>query len=75
MYKKFKGLSKLVRTILLLIPFVNWIVEIVVRWDRAVKDSSLINIVLAIVFTFGGAIFGFIDLIYNIVTDKLLFLE
>ena len=64
MYKKFKGLSKLVRTILLLIPFVNWIVEIVVRWDRAVKDSSLINIVLAIVFTFGGAIFGFIDLIY-----------
>ena len=74
MYKKFKGLSKLVRTILLLIPFVNW-VEIVVRWDRAVKDSSLINIVLAIVFTFGGAIFGFIDLIYNIVTDKLLFLE
>ena len=75
MYAKFFKLTKLVRTILLVIPFCNWIVEIVIRWDRFLSKQTLENLLLAIVFTFGGLLLGYADLVYNIVKDKLLFVE
>lgn len=75
MYKKFLGLSKVVRVVLLIIPFVNWVTEIIIRWDRALNTKNIVDVVMAIVFTFGGAILGFVDLIYHIFTDKLLLVD
>ena len=75
MYKKFLGLSKVVRVVLLIIPFVNWVTEIIIRWDKALNTKNIVDVVMAIVFTFGGVILGFIDLIYHIFTDKLLLVD
>ena len=40
--------------ILLLIPFVGWVVEIIIRWSDVIKDSEPVKIVLALLFTFLG---------------------
>ena len=40
--------------ILLLIPFVGWVVELIIRWMDVVKDQEPLKIVLALLFTFFG---------------------
>ena len=37
MAKSFNSLPRLVQIILLFIPFVNWVVEILVRWSDALN--------------------------------------
>lgn len=74
-YKSFRDLPKLVRILLLLIPILNWITEVVIRWNHAKREGTNFYLVLAIIYTFFGQILGFVDLIYNIVYDKLLFME
>ena len=63
MKKWFNKQGKLVQLILLLIPITGWIVEILVRWEKALKTKGLLDIILAIIVTFGGAIIGLIDFI------------
>ena len=60
----FNRQSRLVQIILLLIPVVNWVVEIIVRW----------RLVICIVVTFLGLFVGWIDCIWVLVT-KHLFLQ
>lgn len=75
MAKKFYSLGLLVQIILLLIPFVNWIVELVVRWDNFLsKKDDMTALIVALLFTFFGAFLGFVDLIYFIITRKLILL-
>lgn len=74
-YKSFRDLPKLVRILLLLIPILNWITEVVIRWNHAKREGTNFYLALAIIYTFFGQILGFVDLIYNIVYDKLLFME
>ena len=72
----FHSQSKLVQIILLIIPFVGWIVDLLVRWSAFLKNQSLVNLVMALVVT----IFGFtwvltvIDAIWIALNNKL-FLE
>lgn len=64
MEKWFEKQSRLVQILLLLIPGVNWVVEILVRWDHALKKKSLFKIIIAIVVTFAGVFIGWLDCVW-----------
>jgi hypothetical protein len=60
----FNRQSRLVQLLLLLIPGVNWITELVVRWSTFLKYGGLIRLVVCLVVTFGGFVVGWLDLIW-----------
>jgi hypothetical protein len=64
MAKKFQQLSRLVQVILLLIPFVNWITEIVVRVSALIEKPDLRNIIGAILALVFGLIVGWLDIVW-----------
>lgn len=70
MYKEFNKLSRLVQLILLLIPFVGWITEIVVRWSKFLdkKDGmSLLCGILAFI-----PVFNFLDFFWVLLFHHLI---
>ena len=69
----FNRQSRLVQILLMLIPVVNWITEILVRWSAFLKTRSLITLVMAILVTFFGLAFGWIDLIWVLLFKHLIF--
>lgn len=73
--KWFQSQDRLIKIILLVIPFVNWIVEVLVRVSAIVRKPTQLNLIGLIVFIFGGWILGFIDLVFVIIQDKLLLFE
>ncbi len=68
--------SNIVKFILLILPFVGWVIELIIRWSQVLKDASVLNIVVALVYTFlGWAWFlGLIDAILVLLGNKMLFL-
>lgn len=64
--------SKLVQVLLLIIPVVNWFVEIIVRWSAVLRKGGLISIVIAIIVTFGGLFIGWLDAIWTLLFNKLI---
>ena len=70
--KWFNKQSRLIQIILLLIPFVNWVVEILVRVSALLRKPNLVN-ALGCVF---GIIFpivnGWIDLVWCLLFKHLL---
>ncbi len=73
--KWFYKQSKLVQIILLLIPFVNWIVEILVRVSIASKEGGLLNWLVFLFFLIFGIswVVELIDILAVVLTGKLLF--
>ena len=69
----FNRQSRLVQILLMLIPVVNWITEILVRWSAFLKTRSLITLVMAILVMFFGLAFGWIDLIWILLFKHLIF--
>ncbi len=69
----FNKQSRLIQILLLLIPVVNWVTEILVRWSAALKTKSLITIVVAILVTFFGLVFGWVDLVWCLLFKHLIF--
>lgn len=63
MAKKFQQLPRLVQFLLLLIPFVNWITEIVVRLSALLAKPDVRNI-LGFIFGLIIPVFGWLDLIW-----------
>ena len=72
MDKWFHSQSRLIQVILLLIPFINWIVELLVRWSAVLKKGGIIRVVIAIIVTFGGLIIGWLDAIWTLLFNKLI---
>lgn len=70
----FNRQSRLVQLVLLLIPFVNWIVELVVRWSTFLKKGGIIRLVVCLIATFIGPLFGWMDFIW-VLLFKQLFLQ
>lgn len=70
--RMFENLPRLIQLILLLIPGVNWVTEVLVRWSHALRTESLIKYVMAIVVTLFGIVFGYIDLIWCLLFKHLL---
>lgn len=68
--------SKIVQIVLLIIPFVGWIVDLLVRWSAFLKNQSLVNLVMALVITLLGEfwILTILDAVMIVLNDKL-FLE
>lgn len=56
----FNKQSRIVQLILLLIPVVNWIVELVVRWSTWAQKGGLVRLVICILTIVFGIIFGWI---------------
>lgn len=71
--KWFYKQSKLIQLLLLLIPFVNWVIEVALRWSAYGKHGGLITLVCALLATFTFGVFGWIDLVWLILFDHLLF--
>lgn len=69
----FNKLPRLVQIILLLIPGVNWVTEIVVRWSAFLTTKSLFTLIFAIVVTIAGLVFGWVDLIWVLLFKHLIF--
>lgn len=70
--KWFNKQSRLVQILLLLIPGVNWITELLVRWSKALRTQGLIDIVLAVVVTVFGIVFGWLDVIWCLLFKHLI---
>jgi len=70
----FNSQSRLLQVILLIIPFVGWVVEVLVRLSVMLRTKSLLHIVVFVVFlVFGwGWILGIIDLIYLVLKGHLI---
>lgn len=73
--KWFESQDKLIKILLLVIPFVNWVVEILVRVSAVLRKNTTLNLVGLIVFIFGGWVLGFVDLIFVILQGKMLLVE
>lgn len=69
--KWFNSQSRLVQIILLLIPFVNWVTEIVVRVSAVVEKPTVENI-LGVIFGLVIPVFGWLDLIWVLLFNHLL---
>ena len=69
--KWFNSQSRLVQIILLLIPFVNWIVEIYVRVTAVVEKPTTENI-LGVIFGLIIPVFGWLDLLWVLLFNHLL---
>lgn len=67
----FNKQSRIVQLILLLIPVVNWIVELVVRWSTWAQKGGPIRLVICILTIVFGIIFGWIDFIWVLLFKKL----
>ena len=71
--KWFYNQSKLVQVILLLIPFVGWIAELLIRLSVLLRDKSVINIIVFVVFVVvgWGWVLAVADLIYLLIKGHL----
>lgn len=67
----FNKQSRLVQILLLLIPGINWITEICVRWGTWLKKGGLIRLIICILTIPAGVIFGWIDFIWVLLFKKL----
>ena len=72
MDKAFTKLPRLVQIILLLIPVVNWITEIIVRWSAFLSKGGIIRLVVSIIVTVFGLVFGWVDLVWCLLFKRLL---
>lgn len=72
--KWFNSQSVLLKAILLLIPFVGWVVECLVRLSVMLRTKSVVHIVVFFVFLFvgWGWVLGVIDFIYMLLTGHLI---
>ena len=73
--KWFKEQSLIVKVILLIIPFVGWVVEILVRLSAVLRNGSTNNIIGLVLGVIGNWFWQIVDLIYLILKGDLLLLE
>ncbi len=73
MKKWFNKQSRIIQILLLLIPVVNWIIEIGVRWSNWAEKRGFLRFLLAIIVTLFGIVFGYLDLIWCLLFKHLLF--
>ncbi len=68
--------SKVIQIVLLILPFIGWIMDLLVRWSAFLKKNSAVNLVMALVITFFGEfwILTVLDAVFIALNNKL-FLE
>lgn len=73
MAKWFNSQSRLIQIILLLIPVVNWVVELGVRWSVFLNKKSFGSLLVALIVTFIGVVWGWVDLVWCLLFKHMLF--
>ena len=73
MYKKFTNLPRLIQIVLLLIPGVNWVVEVIVRWSAFKYKKSFLTLVCALFVTITGYFIGWLDALCCLFFKHLIF--
>ena len=73
--KWFHDQDLLIKVILLIIPFVGWVVEILVRCSAFLRKNSGVNLIGLLLGIFGNVIWGWIDLIVLLLTGRLALYE
>lgn len=72
--KWFYSQNLLLQLILLLIPGVNWVVEILIRWSAWLKTNNLLTLIFAILVTLPtGVAIGLLDFVWLLLFGHLLF--
>lgn len=64
MIKLFEELDESIKTLLLALPFINWIIEIIIRSELCIKNKDNKNIILFFISLLFGLILGWIDCFY-----------
>ena len=67
--------SKVVKAILLIIPFCNWIVEIILRVEALIKKNTTNNIIGLILSIIVGVLLGWIDAVLVLTDNNFLLLD
>ncbi len=72
--KWFYGQEKIVQVLLLIIPFVGWVVECLVRLSVALNKKDAVSIIVFVLFLVvgWGWLLCIIDLIYLILNGRLI---
>ena len=73
--KWFAKQSLLVKAILLIIPFVGWVVEVLVRLSAFLRKSTGVNLVGLIIGIIGNIVWSIIDFVILLLTGNLFLLE
>lgn len=63
--------NKIVQLLLLLIPPINWVVELIMRWSIALKHTTLVTVIVAILAFPFGVIIGWIDLVFVLLNNRI----
>lgn len=71
--KWFNKQSRIVQILLLLIPGVNWVLEILIRWSAFLKTKKISQFIVALLVTFAGLAFGWVDLVWVLLFKHLIF--
>lgn len=69
----FNKQSRIIQLILLLIPVVNWIVELCVRWSNFFEKKGLFSLIVAVVYTIFGLPLGWLDFVWCLLFKHLVF--
>ena len=65
--------SKILQVLLLIIPFINWIVELLLRLSSWLKKGGVLRLIVCILVTIpSGIIIGWLDAIWTVLTNKLI---
>jgi len=73
MERWFEKLPRILQVILLLIPGVNWVIEVLVRWNHAARKNSLFKYLIAIIVTVFGLVFGWVDVVWCLLFKHMIF--
>ena len=75
--KWFEEQALWLKIVLLVIPFVNFVVEVLVRVSALIRKTSTLNIVGLVVGVIGSGfwVWGIIDLVFVIIKGQFLLLE
>ena len=71
--KWFYKQDKLIQIILLFVPVLNWILELAIRWNSYFKKGGTVRLVCSVICIVGGIVFGWLDVVWLLLFDHLLF--
>ena len=72
MDKWFHKQNKLIQVLLLILPIINWFVEILVRWSAFLTKGGAVRLIVSLIVTILGVVIGWLDAIWTLIFNKLI---
>lgn len=67
--------DRLIKIILLVIPFVGWVVEVLIRISAFLKKQTVLNLAGLILFGVFGSVITYADLVWILLTNHHVLME